>query len=194
MKGLSSDFPADYRMLDWVFPSSSSEVFSSRNNVICEIRIYVCCPHPDSFFSKFCPRAVGQPGSGSTEMMHFVFCRLYPSSPMPSTSARALHALNLIWFGYIARLHRVATAAFWRTFSDEGKIIPGWWGWGVHAHPLSLHLPSPVKLQCSVRSSWVGRHTNPVSSLGKYVLCARLSPVGRRGIISSLISICLRYT
>ncbi len=24
------------------------------------------------------------------------------------------------------RVHRVATAAFWRTFSDEGKISPDW--------------------------------------------------------------------
>jgi hypothetical protein len=24
------------------------------------------------------------------------------------------------------RVQRVATAAFWRTFSDEGKISPGW--------------------------------------------------------------------
>jgi hypothetical protein len=48
---------------------------------------------------------------------------------------------------------RVATAAFWRTFSDEGKISPGWWGWGVHAHPLSLHLPSPVKLQWTLQLS-----------------------------------------
>ncbi len=49
--------------------------------------------------------------------------------------------------------HRVATAAFWRTFSDEGKIGPGWWGWGVHAHPILLHLPSPVKLQCTLQLS-----------------------------------------
>ncbi len=48
---------------------------------------------------------------------------------------------------------KVATAAFWRTFSDEGKISPGWWGWGVHAHLLSLHLPSPVKLQCTLQLS-----------------------------------------
>jgi hypothetical protein len=34
------------------------------------------------------------------------------------------------------RVHRVATAAFWRTFSNGGKISPGWLGWGVHAHPL----------------------------------------------------------
>jgi hypothetical protein len=51
------------------------------------------------------------------------------------------------------RVHRVATTAFWRTFSDEGKISPCWWGWGVHAHPLSLHLPSPVKLQCTLQLS-----------------------------------------
>ncbi len=24
------------------------------------------------------------------------------------------------------RVHRVATSVFWRTFSDEGKISPGW--------------------------------------------------------------------
>ncbi len=56
-------------------------------------------------------------------------------------------------FGQIPRVHRVATAAFWCTFSDEGKISPGWWGWGVHAHPLSSHLPSPVKLQCTLQLS-----------------------------------------
>jgi hypothetical protein len=56
------------------------------------------------------------------------------------------------------RVHRVATAAFWRSFSHEDKISPWLVREGVHAHPLSLHLPSPVKLQC-------------VSSLGKYVLC-----------------------
>ncbi len=66
------------------------------------------------------------------------------------------------------RVHRVATAAFWRTFSHEGKIGPGWWGWGVHAYPLLLHLPSPVKLQCTLQLSG---QTNPISSLGNYVLC-----------------------
>ncbi len=72
--------------------------------------------------------------------------------------------------GWEHRVHRVATAAFWRTFSDEGKIGPGWWGWGVHAHPLLLHLPSLVKLQCTLQLSGQ-TNTNPVSSLGKYVLC-----------------------
>ncbi len=51
------------------------------------------------------------------------------------------------------RVHRVVTSAFWRTFSHEGKISLGWWGWGVHAHPLSLHLPSPIKLQCTLQLS-----------------------------------------
>jgi hypothetical protein len=26
------------------------------------------------------------------------------------------------------RVHRVATATFWRTFHNDGKISPGWWG------------------------------------------------------------------
>jgi hypothetical protein len=51
------------------------------------------------------------------------------------------------------RVHRVATAAFWFTFHHEGKIRPGWCGWGVHAHPLSLYLPSPVELQCTLQLS-----------------------------------------
>ncbi len=48
---------------------------------------------------------------------------------------------------------KLTTAAFWRRFNHEGKISPGWWGWGVHAHPLSLLLPSPVKLQCTLQLS-----------------------------------------
>ena len=62
------------------------------------------------------------------------------------------------------RVYRVATAAFWRTFHHEAKISPGWWGWGVHAHPLSLHLPSPVKLKCTLQLSG---QTHYVSSLVK---------------------------
>jgi hypothetical protein len=58
-----------------------------------------------------------------------------------------------VGMGLNHRVHRVATAAFWRTFSHEGKIGPGWWGWGVHAHPLLLHLPSSVKLQCTLQLS-----------------------------------------
>jgi hypothetical protein len=49
------------------------------------------------------------------------------------------------FLAYTKSTHRVATAAFGRTFHHEGKISPGWWG-GVQAHPLSLYLPSPVKL------------------------------------------------
>ncbi len=45
-----------------------------------------------------------------------------------------------------------------------------WWGWGVHAHPLSLSLPSRAKLQCTLQLS--GQNTlSPTSSLPIYVLC-----------------------
>jgi hypothetical protein len=39
----------------------------------------------------------------------------------------------------------VVTAASWRTFRHDGKLV------GVHAHPLSLHLPSRTKLQCTLQ-------------------------------------------
>ncbi len=48
--------------------------------------------------------------------------------------------------------HRVAIADFWRTSHHDGKISPGWWGWGMHGArppPLSL-LPSRTKLQCTL--------------------------------------------
>ncbi len=72
----------------------------------------------------------------------------YASMPMQVTN------FNIEMYSCNHRVHRVANAAFWRTFSDEGKkIVSGWWGWGVHARPLSLHLPSPVKLQCTLQLS-----------------------------------------
>jgi hypothetical protein len=69
---------------------------------------------------------------------------LYPLYP---------HALRYTKLEFIPQSTQSCTAAFWRTFSDEGKLSPGWWGWVVHAHPLSLHLPSPVKLQCTLQLS-----------------------------------------
>ncbi len=42
----------------------------------------------------------------------------YESLPAPSGHTDS-HTLD-------HRVHRVATAAFWRTFSDEGKISPDW--------------------------------------------------------------------
>ncbi len=42
-------------------------------------------------------------------------------------------------------------AAFWRTFHQYGKISPGWWGRVVHAHLISLYLPSRTKLLCMLQ-------------------------------------------
>ncbi len=36
-------------------------------------------------------------------------------------------------------------------FHHVGKIRPGWWGWGVQAHPLSLFLPSRTQLKCTLQ-------------------------------------------
>jgi hypothetical protein len=90
------------------------------------------------------------------------------------------------WEGrYTHRVHRVVTSAFWRTFSHEGKISMGWWGWGCTPTPLLLHLPSPVKLQCTLQLSgqihWpcfisckdmYSVDTLPLFYLYPYVLCA----------------------
>ncbi len=56
-----------------------------------------------------------------------------------------------VTYGLPHRVHRVATATFWLTFHLNGKISPAWWGWGVHAHPLSLYLPSRAKLRSTLQ-------------------------------------------
>ncbi len=50
------------------------------------------------------------------------------------------------------------------------KLDERWWGWGVHAHPLSLYLPS--RTSCRVRSNLEGRYTPSISTIPLYVLCA----------------------
>ncbi len=56
------------------------------------------------------------------------------------------------WFSSQSK-HRVAIATFWRTFHHDGiisSVSTAWWGWGVHALPLSLYLPSLTKLWCTL--------------------------------------------
>jgi hypothetical protein len=48
-------------------------------------------------------------------------------------------------------IQRVAMSTFWRTFHRDGKISPARWGCGLHALPLSLYLPSPAKLWCTLQ-------------------------------------------
>jgi hypothetical protein len=61
-------------------------------------------------------------------------------------------------------IHRVATAAFPGVHSIMmGKLAQGGEG-GMHAHPLSLHLPSRTKLQYTLQLSGY-RYTDPISSL-----------------------------
>ncbi len=68
-----------------------------------------------------------------------------------------------------AESNRVAMTTLWRTFHHDGKISPGWWGWGCMPTPFhSNYIQS-----CSVRSCWESRYTHPISSLPPYVLCGR---------------------
>jgi hypothetical protein len=93
------------------------------------------------------------------------------------------------------RVHRVATAAFWRTFHHEGKISSGWLGWGVHVHPLSLHLPSSVKLQCTLQLSGQIHWHCFISSKNMYsvvqgVICCLVEPTGTRPLTCRSAPVC----
>ncbi len=75
----------------------------------------------------------------------------YPISMYRWIDVRPKRILSLRQGRSEHRVHRVATATFWRTFHHDGKISPGWWGWEVHAHPLSLYLPLCSKLWCTLQ-------------------------------------------
>ncbi len=49
--------------------------------------------------------------------------------------------------------HRVHTEWQWPLSGAHsiGKFRPAWWRWGMHAHPLSLYLPSGTKLYCALQ-------------------------------------------
>ncbi len=80
-----------------------------------------------------------------------------PHSPAKLARDSYLHSpycpSPFLWFPLTdspTEYNRVATATFWRTFYHDGKISPGWWGKGVHVHPLSIYLPSRTKLWCTL--------------------------------------------
>ncbi len=61
----------------------------------------------------------------------------------------------------------MAMANFWRTFHQQGKISPGWWGQGAQAAPLYYiyqNLPCLFQLRGQIHS--------PISPLPLYVLFA----------------------
>jgi hypothetical protein len=67
------------------------------------------------------------------------------------TSLRSAHKSHSNGIVNTQSTHRVAMATFRRTFHHDGKISLAWWGWGVHAHPLSQYLPSRTKLWCNLQ-------------------------------------------
>jgi hypothetical protein len=73
----------------------------------------------------------------------------------------------------------------------EVKSVLAGEGGGVHAHPLSLHLPSPVKLQCTLQLS--GQIHCPCSSLPIYVLCGPTTRITQnRGTCPGCGRVCQR--
>ncbi len=74
------------------------------------------------------------------------------------------------------RVHRVATAAFWRTINHAGKISPGWGVGGCT--PIPFH--SPVKLQCTLQLSGQTHLPSFISSKNMYSVVATLALTARR--------------
>ncbi len=67
---------------------------------------------------------------------------------------------------------------FGRIFHHDGKIGPGWWGWGGGG---ALHPPFTLSTITSkvvvVRSSSEGRYTPPISTLPLYVQYSQFFPL-----------------
>ncbi len=69
---------------------------------------------------------------------------------------------------------RSGNSQFVATFHHDGKNSPAWWrcGWCM---PTPFHYIYHHVQSCSVRPSWEGRYTQPISSLPLYVLCGMIT-------------------
>ncbi len=54
---------------------------------------------------------------------------------------------------------RMAMATLLHTFHHDGQISPDWWGWEVHAHPLSLYCIYHQLQKCTLME---GRYSLPI--------------------------------
>jgi hypothetical protein len=92
-------------------------------------------PHSFRFRAKIPPR---------TLFLFFLFCNLYT-------------VLQLLIYKLIHRVHRVVSSAFWRTFSHEGKICLGWWGWGGARPPPFITFTITSKVAMYAPAEWGGQ-------------------------------------
>ncbi len=69
--------------------------------------------------------------------------------------------------------HRAATAAFWRTLHQDGKISPSWWGWGCTHTPFDYICHQSTKLQGTIQLRGHTRYTHSISSLYLSTLWSR---------------------
>ncbi len=77
--------------------------------------------------------------------------------------------------------HRMAMATFWRTFHHDGKISPGWWGWGVHA-PTPFHYIYHHVQSCGVQYVPADRvDTLPLLILYPYMYSVDVISISRAG-------------
>ncbi len=84
----------------------------------------------------------------------------------------------LCWAAENSLRGTVAMTTFWHTFHHDGKISPTWWGWGVHALPLSLYLLSRVVVYTPAERA----DSTPISPLPLYVLCGADQQASTTGV------------
>ncbi len=77
------------------------------------------------------------------------------------------------WAAITTEYTQSGNGRFLAYISSRWKISPGWWGWR-RCTPAPFHFIYHHVQSCSVRSSWVGKYTHPISSLPIHVLCGNI--------------------
>ncbi len=75
---------------------------------------------------------------------------------LPFPCVRYIFSISPIPQCFNHRVNRVAITTFWRTYHREGKISPGWWGWGCSPFTFTL---STITYKVVRNTSWEGRYT-----------------------------------
>ncbi len=112
--------------------------------------MYICICTPDTHSSSLPLTLIL---FSPTEYPQSTVCTEYPQS-IQRVSTQYPQSIHIVSTEYPQSIHRVSTeypqsgnGPFLAYIHHDGKIIPAWCGWGVHALPLSLFLPSRAKLR-----------------------------------------------
>ncbi len=97
-----------------------------------EVKKIVCLPFCESYFLFLCTFSINVQQSVSVQQKATNFNVLW--NVILKQRCFLPVSQNICTFIHYTNMTDTTTENFWRTFHHDGKISPGRWWWGIHAH------------------------------------------------------------